>query len=476
MEHDADDYEKPRKRGKSPNKIGEEILAKRAEALGMEIGGDEPVLPFLEDANGRMFAYNGRFWEEISESTLLAGVLAHHPNSRHGFRREVIAWLRAECHRRSVRWGRTADYEVPCQNGVVDVRSGELRKHDPADYLETVIPWPYERDAPAPLLGRVLDDNFPDPEDERRGALQQFFGYIVLPHAKAKKALFLHGDHDLGKSLYAMLARDLVGHDFSCSLAVGDMEDPVKRAVLIGKRLNILTELPAEALIADGGFKTLVSTEEPILVNPKYSPAFTYVPAAKHIIVSNSLPRINDKTEATISRLLIIHFTEKLKTMDRALLDKMRAEMPGVLAWAIEGAERLVHSGFEWPALQTASAVLEELREAANPIRQFVEETMIAEGGAAVPLSEVTAKFNKWKSGGKGQSVHAVGKALRKAFGAEATGKAWLGSDGKRTAACFLGWKFASVGDLVGGATWHTQGGADGDGGPGVYERGDAPA
>jgi uncharacterized protein DUF5906 len=131
-----------------------------------------------------------------------------------------------------------------------------------------------------------------------------------MPHAKFKKALVCKGPSNCGKSLVPEIASELVGKDAVCQLGVEHMDDPQRRSILKGKALNVITELSADAIIKDDGFKTLVSTEEPIMIDQKYKPTdAAYTPTAKHIIATNTLPRINDKTEATLGRLLIIVFS-----------------------------------------------------------------------------------------------------------------------------------------------------------------------
>jgi putative DNA primase/helicase len=97
----------------------------------------------------------------------------------------------------------------------------------------------------------------------------------------------------------------------------------------------------ADALIEDGGFQKLVSTGDAVQLDQKFRVAERYVPFATHIIVGNVIPRVNDMTEATHNRLLLISFNWSIPPAKRDvdLLDKLRAEMPGILAWAIEGAK-----------------------------------------------------------------------------------------------------------------------------------------
>jgi phage/plasmid-associated DNA primase len=56
-------------------------------------------------------------------------------------------------------------------------------------------------------------------------ALQEFFGYLLCPHANYKKALVLVGKSNSGKSVICEIARLLVGSEFTCCIYPEDMND-----------------------------------------------------------------------------------------------------------------------------------------------------------------------------------------------------------------------------------------------------------
>jgi P4 family phage/plasmid primase-like protien len=427
------------RRSKTASQVGDQIIAKRREDLGL---GDD-VLPFLEDAAGRFFAYNGTFWEEMTEASLKALVFSHFPGSNNTRRVEVIHYLCALCHRRDHSWERVADHEVPFRNGVLDVLSGRLRPHRAEDYLESVIPWDYDRAArESDALQEYFNSCFGETDIERPRALQEFAGYVLMHHAKYKKALFLYGPTDSGKSQFALLLRQLVGRDACCALSVEAMDDPMRRAVLVGKLLNVLTELPADAMIRDGGFKQLVSTGDPIEINPKHHKPFSYQPVAKLVIVSNDLPRINDRTEATVNRLLVVPFTRTIPKdeQDPDLQEKFTAQMAGIVRWAAQGARKLVEARGRFSTVELASVTIREMREQSNPIIAFVRQMMIEDGTAVVPATEITGAFNRWKAGGKAHEVRQVTRMLRQAFGEDAVGNAWHPAT-KQSASCLKGYR-----------------------------------
>ena len=50
------------------------------------------------------------------------------------------------------------------QNGVVDLRTGELRAADPDDLMTRQCPVTWDEDASAPRWARAMEEWFPDPE------------------------------------------------------------------------------------------------------------------------------------------------------------------------------------------------------------------------------------------------------------------------------------------------------------------------
>jgi putative DNA primase/helicase len=444
-------YSKSRRKKAAANDVALRLLEQTRLSGGHEA--------FLQDGYGLVYRYNGAFWQEIREPSLLR--LAYefddvkHTSSRR--RSEIISALKVFCHRAGHKWSRADDHEVPCKNGVVNVMTGQIRPHRPEDYFDSIIPHDFRPDANSPTLERALAVWFDD-ESERPDALAMFAGYLCLGHAKFKQALYCHGLKDTGKSQVGMLLRELVGADATCSLAIEEMDDPVKRSALKHMRLNLLTELPTDALIKDGPFKTMVSTGEPIFVNPKYEMPQTIVPYAKHVFISNDLPRIKDRTEATLERLLILHFDKVLPAVDqdRDLADKLRLEMGGVLAFAIRGARELLERKGQWPELHSAQALRKELRDDSNPVALFVQHFTEESAGAAIAGSDLAERFNRSIYAGRKMDVRQVGKLSRSA--GYDWGDCWLGGEKRITAKGLRNRAWRTDSDLAAAAReapWH---------------------
>lgn len=405
------------------------------------------LAPYVEDRNGNLWKWNGRHYEEITKDTL--GALAFEATDRQGLERgcrEIAFLVRKSVHKADLKWGQVGDHEVPVENGVLDVISGELRRHRPEDYLENVIPHKFvESGIPAQMAPTFFDAlvTWFGEDIQAVDAFQEFAGYVLLPHARFKKALLLYGPGDTGKSQAAYILQALVGAALCCQLSIENMDNVQLRSVLVGKRLNIMSELSQKAFMADSGFKTLVSTEEPVMVDIKYKPTFMYRPTAKHVIATNNAPRVTARTEEIFNRFLIVPMFNvvPLQDQDRDLQAKLDAEMPGIFLWALEGAKRLNENGGQFTSVSSGEQVLAEWKAELNPMTTYLPENMRFEPGARTPLAAIAADYRR-KTKRKADSRQ-VGKWLRDMGFKVKTARPT--TEGRQAMKCLVDWTFAKA-------------------------------
>ena len=357
--------------------------------------------PYVEDGDGTLWSWNGQHWIEVKKATLRA-IAFEAVDGRGNFETwgEIGNRLRAFCHKRDLAWGQVADHEIPVLNGVLDAVSGALRDHRPEDYLENVIPHELVEGGVAaelsPVLFAALATWFGE-DLQAVDAFQEFAGYVLLPHAKLKKALLLFGPGDTGKSQAVLVLRLLVGAGLSCQLSIENMDDVKLRSVLVGKRLNVMTELSQRAFAADSGFKTLVSTEEPIMVDVKYKPTFDYKSRAKHVIATNNAPRVTQRTAEIFNRFLIVPMSNvlPLHQQDHDIETKLDGEMAGIFLWALAGARRLIENDGVFTTVTSGDQVLAQWRAELNPMTTYIPENYAYQPGARSPLAAIAAHFRR---------------------------------------------------------------------------------
>ncbi len=317
-----------------------------------------------------------------------------------------------------IEWNLVEDDEIPFVDGVYDVVHQTMRPHARRDMLDKTLPHKFPDAAMPPMIWlRCLHDWFPPNREANRdkvNALQEFMGYCLLGHARYKKAAVLFGESNTGKSIVLKVIGAMVGVGNTCSIKLEDMSDPRKVAGIKGKMVNIVTEIDDGALMADGGFKQLVSTQEPIQIDPKYVAPYIYFPTCKHIFATNNLPIIHDRTNAVFNRLMICTFDRVFgpDEIDEDLDHKLLDELPSIMMWAIEGAERLVAARGRFTRFQDSDDVITEYRER-DPLMTFIDECCVDTGNMrdGIEIGKFTAAFNQHK-GGKAWTRQAMGALL----------------------------------------------------------------
>ena len=398
---------------------------------------------FVQGPSGEVYEYivAEGWWRDRSDDYLRALAKQFDAASVSRRRSEIVDTIKASVHDADLRWGRLGDGEIACLSGIVDVRTGAERPHAADHWLESIIPHKYCPDAVCERWMQALDEWFED-DCGRLKALQELFGYIVLEHARYKKAGMLYGPSHAGKSKVLDVLRMLAGERWVQAVAIRDFDDPMRRWALVGKRLNIVSEVGGDEILNSAGFNAIVSTEEPIAVDPKYKRPYMYIPKVKVVIACNEFPDILERSGATLNRLLLIPFDRVIPEKDRdpLLAAKLGGEMEGIFAWSVVGAKRLVERGGVFTEVGAAAAMLEDLRAEINPIEAFVAREMIKDDGDSTPLLDIVQRFNR--EGYGRTSARKVGRMLRAAYGADAVRQA---RHGEGTARSLMGWRLAAV-------------------------------
>ena len=278
---------------------------------------------------------------------------------------------------------------VNVDNGVLDVRDRTLYDHDPDKLYRAKTPCEYDPDAEAPTFEAFVQQATPSTQDAKK--LQEFAGYTLL-HSQLPfhKALFVVGPQASGKSTFMDLMRDLLGKEAVCSVAPQELIQERFAAVdLHGAMANIRNDIDDEMLRNTGKFKEIVSGD-PIKVEEKRQPTFTIEPTAKHLYAANQLPDAAVDDDAFYRRILLVAFptTVPRDERDPRLDEKLRAELPGVLNWALDGLDRLLdQQGFTGD--RGPQATRDTWESWGSSLGKFKDAAIKNEPGAHVPKGKL---------------------------------------------------------------------------------------
>jgi P4 family phage/plasmid primase-like protien len=385
-----------------------------------------------KDISENNYIYNGKYWQTIPFNYLQSLAMncdteTHTTTSR---RKAIVDYALDKTYQLNIPWNKILTEEIAFVDGVYNILTHKKRNHQWEDYLDVITPHKYNQYTKCELWLKCLNDWF-ETEDKKL-AFQEFFGYLLCSHVKYKKALLLLGESNTGKSVPCEIAKYMVGSNATCCIKPEDMDDAKKIAPIKGKKLNLVTELSSNTKLSDGGFKQLISGEG-TQIDVKFVAVETTVPVAKHIFATNNLPQIPDASDGVYTRLLIIKFNRivQVNNRDPNLQDKLKGEIEGIIAWAVEGLKRLVKNNGQFTEIEESRLLLLDYKISQNPILNFIETSgeieRVKEGEKGEIEAEVfRRKFENFK-GGKEWAKVTVGKWMRKILGSDS-----ISRNGKR--------------------------------------------
>jgi len=291
------------------------------------------------------------------------------------------------------------------KNGLLDLRTFELKKHTPK-FLSTIqLPVEYDPNARSDLWQKVVSEDL-YPEDIP--VLQESFGYALYPENVAQKMIILLGQGANGKSLVLRVLEALIGKEHVANVSPQEIENN-RFAVsqLFGKLVNIYPDLPAFALQSTGKLKALVSGDS-LTIEEKFKKPFSFRNRAKFFFSANILPKVSDDTRAFYRRIIIINFAKTFdeSTADPTLYEKLtnEKELSGILNWALEGLKRLMQNGFKFSYSKSADEIREIYTRASNPVKAFLDEETVEDPEAWIVKQDLYEAYKEYVKKHKLQS------------------------------------------------------------------------
>lgn len=168
---------------------------------------------------------------------------------------------------------------------------------------------------------------------------------------------------------------------------------------LIGKTVAVISDarftggpdaaVAVERLLA-------ISGEDRLTVDRKYREPVTVKLNTRFVIVSNELPKLPDASAALARRFFPLRLDQSWRGKEDVMLfERLRAELPGILLWAIEGWRRLRERGrFVQP--RSSAELVEELEDLGSPIGVFVRERCVVGPAQRIEVSDLYREWGSW--------------------------------------------------------------------------------
>jgi len=255
-------------------------------------------------------------------------------------------------------------------------------------------------------------------DDELINLVQEMFGFYLLNNLKAHKVFFLVGQGANGKSVMLNVLESLIGESSLSAMSIQTLTtNQFATSNLIGRKVNICNEEESKYLRSDK-FKALISGDL-IDAERKHEQRFAFRPTTKYLFASNMFPTFDGINYGIKRRLTIIPFNRifKNKEQDKELADKLRQELPGIISWAIAGAQQLVKNSYEFTETEATNQTGMELESSISSAIMFFREHYEVDPKKEnfVSHDEIYGKYTGWctKNGKKQMSLHVFLKDIR---------------------------------------------------------------
>ncbi|WP_425613524.1 phage/plasmid primase, P4 family [Anatilimnocola sp. NA78] len=396
----------------SPQTFARGYLAALREA---EDSDDEDV-PWLRRRNGKWLRYNGQIYREVTDEAVECDLVQKLQSDTSAVKitkplvRDVLLNLQALCilddlpECDSILISRDSAAEVSpyiaCANGLLDLRpilvgeseSPVLYGFTPRHFSPIQLGFEYHPEAKCPVYDQFINQVLParDDGDRRIQRLEQFIAWVLSPPAlRLEKAAVLIGNGANGKSTALNVFTKLIGATNVSHVALQDLGNRFRPAQLVGKLANISNDMSRVERFEEGTFKQLVSGD-PLQFERKGQDPETIYSNAKLIFATNHLPAINDRTEGTARKLMIIPFQESFpeKKADKLLDAKLAQELPGIANRLFRALASLVRAR-RFAECSVCARVEASFRVDNDPFVQFFDEHCQINKLAAIGLKEL---------------------------------------------------------------------------------------
>ncbi|MFF4363685.1 phage/plasmid primase, P4 family [Streptomyces sp. NPDC001604] len=286
---------------------------------------------------------------------------------------------------------------VACTNGLLRVADRTLTELTPGFFNLVSVPFDYDPDATAPTWEAFLRQVWPD-DPASIAALQEWFGYVLSGRTDQQKILLIVGPTRSGKGTIARVLAGLVGEGNMAGPTLASLGSNFGLSPLLGKSLAVVADA---RLTGRDGHQVVerlltISGEDTIDVDRKFKDPWTGKLPTRLMILSNELPNFGDSSGVIARRFVVLNMTVSwLGREDTALTDKLNAEMPGILNWALDGLARLEANG-RFTVPPSSQEAVTTMQDTASPTSAFVRECCETGPACEVTAEELWMAWRHW--------------------------------------------------------------------------------
>jgi len=286
-------------------------------------------------------------------------------------------------------------------NGVVDLRTGELRSGRPDDYITLSTGIEFDPNATCPRWDRFLQEIF-NKDKELINFIHRAVGYSLGGDISEQCMFIGYGKGANGKSTFLNALRGILG----AYAANTPMETFSESRYDNNRPSNDVAALRAARLVTSSEIRMgrrlnvarikAITGGDPVTARFLHKEFFTFQPEFKVWVGVNHKPKIPETSDAIWRRIRLILFNAHFPpdTRQNNLDIELASEFCGVLAWAVRGALEWRKKGLQAPKVVTAAT--KTYQEESDIIQRFLDECVEHVENEEVRGSLLYQAYERW--------------------------------------------------------------------------------
>ncbi len=268
-------------------------------------------------------------------------------------------------------------WALNCENGTVDLNTGELRPQRRSDHITKLCPHEFIPVATCPRWLAFLDEIF-EGDKELIQWVQWLCGYSATGSTHRHIFPILHGDGRNGKGAFFRAMRHVLGTDYAAVVETEDLmmqhntRHSVGIAQLRGIRFAFAQETEEGRRLNESLVKSLTGGDI-MKARMLYGQPFEFTPTHTLWMASNYRPRITGTASGIWERLRLLPFNRQFSAneQDPFLDEKLRREATGILAWIVAGAR------MPEPSVPgCVKAATDDYRDESDTLAAFIDDAL----------------------------------------------------------------------------------------------------
>ena len=293
------------------------------------------------------------------------------------------------------------------QNGIINLRNGELMPHDSAFMMSKVAGAEYDSDSKKPKLWLKFLDDVTNGNKDLQEYIQRSVGYSISGSTREQCAFFLYGMGNNGKSTFLDTVADILG-DYAMNVQpdtlmlqsrLGSSGGGANSDIARLKSARFVTcEEPDQGVRLNEGLLKQLTGGSKVTARHLYGDEFEFTPEFKIWVATNHKPVIRGTDVGIWRRIRLIPFEVNIPAdkVDKNLKFKLREEFPQILAWAVEGAQKWQVDGLHEP--ECVLEATKDYKQEMDLIAGFVEQCVMIDYscGEHVMATDLFNVYRAW--------------------------------------------------------------------------------